>query len=132
MSQEKVEIVKRVLEAQLRGDIDGMLENMTDDVVIDASRRVLDPIVLEGHEGFKSFIAFLREAWANQRLEPEEFIEVGDQVVIPVRVVSTGRGSGMTIQARAAWVNTFRGDKIARLTVFQSRAEALEAVGLTK
>jgi ketosteroid isomerase-like protein len=132
MSQENVEIVRRLLAAAERGDVEGMLENMTDDVVVDASRRVLDPIVLEGHDGFKKFMAFLREAWANQRLEPEEFIEAGNQVVIPVRVVSTGRTSGVTIDARAAWVNTFRGDKIARLTVYQSRAEALEAVGLSE
>jgi ketosteroid isomerase-like protein len=130
MSEENVEIVRRVLEAQ--GDIDAMLKHMTDDVVVDASRRVLDPIVLEGHDGFRQFMAFLREAWANQRLEPEEFIEAGNQVVIPVKIASTGRGSGMTIQARAAWVTTFRGSKIARMTVYQSRAEALEALGLSE
>jgi len=130
MSQENVEVVQRVLEARARGDIDSMLKDMTDDVVIDASRRVLDPIVLKGHDGFRKFMAFLREAWANQRLEPEELIESGGDVVIPVKLVSTGRGSGATVHARAAWVATFRGDQIARLTVYQTRAEALEGVGL--
>src|SRR5688572_14566396 len=116
MSQENVKVVQRNLEAQARGDIAAMLEDMTDDVVIDASRRVLDPIVLEGHEGFKKFMAFLLEAWANQRLEPEAFIDAADKVVVPVRLVSTGRGSGLTVHARAAWVATFREGKIARLT----------------
>ena len=109
-----------------------MLNDMTDDIVIDASRRVLDPIVLEGHDGFRTFIAFLREAWVNQRLELEEHIESGNNVVTPVKLVSTGRGSGVTVHARAAWVATFRGDQIARLTVYQTRAEALEAVGLSE
>ena len=107
-----------------------MLEGMAEDVVVDASRRVLDPFVAEGHEGFKRFVAVLDEAWAHQRLEPEEFIEAGDDVVVPVRLVSTGRGSGVVVNARAAWVVTFRRDKIARLCVYQTRAEALEAVGL--
>src|SRR5436309_1487255 len=84
MSQENVEIVQRVLKAQARGDIDAMLENMTDDVVVDASRRMLDPVLAEGHDGFRRFMALLREAWANQRLEPEEFIEAGDNVVVPI------------------------------------------------
>jgi ketosteroid isomerase-like protein len=128
MSQENVEIVRRHLEAQARGDIAAMLKLMTEDVVIDASRRVLDPIVLEGHDGFTRFMAFLREAWADQRLEPEKFVDAGDDVVVPVRLVSTGRGSGVTVQARAAWVATLREGKIARLTVYQSLAEALEAV----
>jgi ketosteroid isomerase-like protein len=132
MSQERFEVMRRVIEAQARGDIDAMLANMTDDVVVDASRRILDPVLLEGHDGFRRFVAFLRDAWANQRLEPEEFITAGDDVVVPVRLVSTGRGSGMTVHARAAWVVTFRGDKIARLTVYQTRAEALEAAGLSE
>ena len=132
MSQENVEIAHRVLDAQARGDIEAMLEDMTDDVVVDASRRVLDPIVLEGHDGFRRFMAFLREAWSNQHLEPEDLIDAGENVVIPVKLVSTGRSSGLTVHARAAWVATLRGDQIARLTVYQSRAEALEAVGLSE
>jgi ketosteroid isomerase-like protein len=131
MSQERFDLIRRVGEARERGDVDAMLEVMAEDVVVDASRRVLDPFVAEGHEGFRRFITVLDEAWANQRLEPEEFIEAGDDVVVPLRLVSTGRGSGVVVNARAAWVVTFRDDKIAGLCVYQTRAEALEAVGLS-
>ena len=131
MSQERFDLIHRLNEARDRGDVDSMLEALTEDVVVDASRRVLDPFVAEGHAGFRRFIAVLDEAWVNQRLEPEEFIEAGDDVVVvPVRLVSTGRGSGVVVNARAAWAVTFRDDKIARLCVYQTRAEALEAVGL--
>jgi ketosteroid isomerase-like protein len=131
MSDQRFELIRRALEARDEGDVDAMLESMTDDVVVDASRRVLDPVVAEGHDGFRRFIAFLDEAWANQRIEPEEFIDAGDDVVVPVRLTSRGRGSGVIVNARAAWVVTFRGDKVARLSVYQTRAEALQAVGLS-
>jgi ketosteroid isomerase-like protein len=130
MSQQRFDLIRRVNEARDRGDVDAMLEAMADDVVVDASRRVLDPFVAEGHEGFRRFIAVLDEAWANQRLEPEEMIEAGNDVVVAVRLISTGLRSGMVVTARAAWVVTFRGDKIARVCVYQTRAESLEAVGL--
>jgi ketosteroid isomerase-like protein len=130
MPQQRSDLIRRALEARERGDVDTMLEPLTEDVVVDASRRVLDPFVAEGHDGFRKFISFLDEAWANQRVEPEELIEVGDELVIPIRLVNKGRGSGVVVHARAAWVVTFRDDKIARLTVYQTRAEALEAVGL--
>jgi ketosteroid isomerase-like protein len=130
MSRDPSDLVRPFFEAGDRGDVEAMLETMTDDVVVDASRRVLDPVVAEGRDGFRKFMAFLSEAWANQRIEPEELMEAGDDLVIPIRLISKGRGSGVVVQARAAWVVSFREDKIARLTVYQTRAEALEAVGL--
>jgi ketosteroid isomerase-like protein len=73
----------------------------------------------------------LAETWSDVRTEPEDFIDAGDSVVVPVRVVNTGRSSGLSVKARAAWVAQLREGKVARMTVYQSRVEALEAVGLS-
>ena len=78
----------------------------------------------------RSYASFLAETWLSQRAEPEEFIEAGDRVVVVLRLVSTGRSSGGTLEASSAWVATFRENKIARLCAYQTRAEALAAVGL--
>jgi ketosteroid isomerase-like protein len=45
---------------------------------------------------------------------------------------NTGRSTGLTMAARAAWVIQFRDGKVARMTVYQSRSEALEAAGLSR
>lgn len=47
-----------------------------------------------------------------------------------IRIVSTGRSSGIGVVGRAAWVWELREGLAVRATVYQSKAEALEAVGL--
>jgi ketosteroid isomerase-like protein len=99
------------------------------EIVWDVSRRLIDPDVFHGHEGVREFLRRQGEVWSHQRIEPEEFIAIGeDVVVVPIRFVSTGRGSGIDILAGAAWVWEIRDGLAVRATVYQSKGEALEAV----
>jgi ketosteroid isomerase-like protein len=130
VSQDRLDLLRSVFRAIEPEDVETILDGVTDDIVIDASRRILDPCEYVGHDGVRSYMMFRAQAWRSQRVETKEFIEAGDSVVIPVQLVSTGRSSGVTVEARAAWVATFRDDKIARMCVYQTRADALAAVGL--
>ena len=132
MSQENVEVAKRALAARNSGDVDALLALMTDDIVIDASRRIIDPVTATGHDAARRFAAMLDEVWADQRQEAEEWIDAGDAVVVPTRLINIGRASGVAVEARSAWVIYIRDGKISRLVVYQSRAEALKAVGLSE
>ena len=63
----------------------------------------------------------------------EETIDVDDEtVVIATDVHARGRGSGVLVRARGAGVWVVRDEKVARAKLFQSRAAALEAVGLSE
>ena len=101
------------------------------DVVYDVSRRVFDPEIYRGHEGVREFTRLMREQWETIRVEPQDFIVTGDDVVVvPVRLVGVGKQSRAETTANAAHLWTFRGGKVIRQTTFQTRAEALEAAGL--
>lgn len=103
------------------------------EVVYDVSRRVFDPGVYRGHEGVREFARLMREQWETMRIEPQEFIVAGDDVVVvPVRLVGVGRQSGAETTANAAHVWTLRDGKVIRQTTFQTRAEALKAAGLSE
>lgn len=130
MSQANVELVKRLFAAVGRGDVEAVIAGAAPDGVIDASRRILGGGVYIGHRGMREYFAMLAEAWSDVRTEPEDFIDAGESVVVPVRVVNTGRSSGLAVEARAAWVAEIRKGEVARMTVYQSRADALEAVGV--
>jgi ketosteroid isomerase-like protein len=63
------------------------------------------------------------------RWEPEEFIEAGGQLVTPITVYNRGR-DGIEVRTRVAWLWAFRDRRVARITFFQNRSEALGAAGL--
>src|SRR5512144_1609247 len=66
MSEENVEVVKRSVEAQWRGDIDAFLEELGDDAELDFS-RARGPYrgVHRGHEGARELFAGFREAFSS-------------------------------------------------------------------
>jgi len=131
MSQENVEIVRRGYEHYNRtGEPDYSVFDA--EVVYDVSRRTFDPAVYHGHDGVREFVGLIREQWATMRLEPQDFVDVGDKVVVSVRLVGVGKESGVETEANTAHVWTFRGGKIVRQTTFQTMAEALEAAGLSE
>ena len=131
MSEENVEIVRRGYEHYNRtGEPDYSL--LDPEVVYDVSRRTFDPRVYHGHEGVREFASLIREQWATMRLEPEEVRAAGDDVVVSVRLVGVGKGSGVETTAHAAHLWTFREGKVVRQTTFQTMAEALEAAGLSE
>jgi len=65
-------------------------------------------------------------------MEPEEFFEADDRIVVFVRTPARGKGSGVEVEFRPAHVWTMRLGKAVRLEVFPDRAKALEAVGLSE
>jgi ketosteroid isomerase-like protein len=99
------------------------------DMVIDITSNVFNPGTFEGFEGFLRFMDQVGEAWAEFRLEPEEVFEQGDVVVVLVRAVATGHGSGVEIDAPSAVVCEMRDGRIASIRVEPDRKAALRVIG---
>ena len=59
-------------------------------------------------------------------------IDAGEQVVSVQRITGRARGSGVETELRYAVVNTVRNGKLVRGREYWTRAEALEAVGLSE
>jgi len=99
------------------------------DMVIDITSNVFNPGTFEGFEGFLRFMDQVAEAWAEFRLEPEEVFEQGDVVVVLVRAVATGHGSGVEIDAPSAVVCEMRDGRIAVIRIEPDREAALRVIG---
>src|SRR5215208_4465059 len=134
MSQENVEVVQRVyalLADVVRGQLDDVVFELTDpNIVWDVSRRTFDPGVFHGHQRLRDLAERLAAVWESGSVEPAEFIATGDEVVVPVRLHFVSRSQGNAVTATGAHVWTLREGKIIRHCAFQTKAEALEAVGL--
>jgi ketosteroid isomerase-like protein len=129
MSQENVEIVRNALDAFNRGDWDAALKDATPDFELDFSRAIGPQHGVFRLDQIRGFWDEFLEPWKSLRIEADEFIEAGEDVVVPVTGYMRGR-DGIEVTARRTWVYTFREGAIVRLSQFQERQEALEAAGL--
>ena len=132
MSRENVEVVRKAFEAILAGDRDRALSYADPAMVVDATRRVFNPTMYRGTEGLRQMLADMDDVWENLRPEPGELVDAGDRVVVVGRMVGKGRGSGVEVERDFAGVWTVRDGRIVRWVICTDRAEALEAVGLSK
>jgi ketosteroid isomerase-like protein len=74
--------------------------------------------------------AWLSE-WEHWRAEAEEYLEIGDYVVVLAVYRGRGRGSGVEIDQEGAHVFKLRDGKVVRLEIFASRERALASVPRT-
>jgi ketosteroid isomerase-like protein len=130
MSQENVEAVQRAFEAFNRGDIQGFLAITDEDVVQDWSRAVgPERGVFRGREQVERFVRSWWEAFEESTVIVDELIDAGDQVVCAFHGRQRGRGSGAVVAGRGSvLVWAFRDGRVASVTLYQERAEALAAV----
>ena len=70
------------------------------------------------------------EAWEERRLEAEEFIDAGDDVVVLLHEYRRGRGSGVELEIDPAVVVAVSGGRVVRIQGYMDRRAALEAAGL--
>ena len=131
MSQENVEIIQAVIDAWNRGDWDATLNDAAPSFELDFSRSVGPGRGIYSLDQMGEYFREFTKAWESLRLEADEFIEVGEHVVMPNTLHAQGR-DGIEVQARAAWVWTIRDGSITRLCFYQERREALEAAGLSE
>jgi ketosteroid isomerase-like protein len=71
-------------------------------------------------------------AWEVRRLDPEEFIDAGDSVVVLIHEYRRGRGSGIEVEAETAMVFKVRKRRVVRMQGYMDRGRALRAVGLSE
>jgi ketosteroid isomerase-like protein len=132
MSQENVEIVRRVYAEWEQGKFGGALALFDPDIVFesfmpDSSERV----IFHGPEGVEVFMREFLPQWQDYRLIGDEFRKVGsDQVFVTGHQSATGRQSGVAVESPMFSVWTFRDGKVVRLIVEFDRKKALEAAGL--
>ena len=134
MSQENVEIVRRVYDASLRSDWNSMSELLDPDFEFRGTVGGLEEgRIAHGAQQFREI--FEKEdldAWDERRFEPEDFIDAGDCVVVLQREYRRGRGSGVELETETAVVFEVRDGRVVRIQGYMDRAEALEAVGLSE
>jgi ketosteroid isomerase-like protein len=130
MASENVERTKRAFDAFTRGDLETAFE------FIDPSFEVDDRVVPEasptkrGPDALVENAGQVYEAFGEIRWEPREIVDLGDRVLVRVRVTARGKHTALPIDDDVGHVYTLKGDKAVKLVIYRTWDEARAAAGL--
>jgi uncharacterized protein len=130
MSKENVEVVRRGY-AELSRTGEFSWELVDPEVEVHDLPLTPDSGAYYGHAGLREAMRNVELAFEDVRFEAEDFLDAGDDVVVLVRMIGRGKGSGVEVDARIAHVWTLREGKGVRVRVLD-RDDALEAAGLSE
>ena len=132
MSQENVEIVRRIIEGWNGGDVESVLREYAHP---DCEATFLAGPQAGTHRGRDEILAATSDvtagfdAWIS---EPLEFFESEDQVVVIVRNRLRPKGTDAEFEFRNGHIWTIRDGMILSLVGYPTPDEALEAAGLSE
>jgi ketosteroid isomerase-like protein len=132
MSQENVEIARRMMQCVNSEDDEGLAALMSSDVECFPSRDQPEPS-FRGREAFLRYALSWTEAFDYYAVEGCEYTDLGEYVLVVGRTVARGRGSGAVTSTEGdAWLLRFRDGSAVEYREYATKAEALEAVGLSE
>jgi ketosteroid isomerase-like protein len=131
VSAANVEIVRRVIGAFNRRDVDGIVACVNADLEwFPAMPVTVGEAALRGRDGIESYLREVGDAWEEYRVNLEDLREPGEDRVLALgRVVGRGAGSGGVVDAELGQIFDFRDGAISRVRTYLDHAEALRAAG---
>jgi ketosteroid isomerase-like protein len=125
-------VVERMFAAFAERDFDGLVELMDPDVdfLPVTANLTTGGVPYRGHDGVARYFDDVARVWPELRLFPDDYRDGQPDGCILVLGRVVARGGGMILDRPTGWVFQMREGKIARLRVYGSHGEALEAAGL--
>ena len=129
MSETNADVVRRMFAAFADRDLDGMLAAIAPEVEFlpVTANLTTGGVPYRGHAGIAQYMEDVAKVWPVLRIEPQEYREDGDDVVVLGRVVA--RGGGMILDRPTGWLIKMRDGRIVWMRVYGTPEEALEAAG---
>jgi ketosteroid isomerase-like protein len=136
MSQENVERLREMFALVngegVRAATDAFGHLLAPDFALAEAGDLPDPETYSGREAFIANLAKLEESFDELRMEPVEIVDRGERIVVVVALRGRGRGGEVPVEMTFAQLWTLRDGKAVSLRDFATKAEALEAVGLSE
>ena len=133
MSQENVEVVKEAFAAFNRGDFETAVSAFDPEAEWIPYLGALEGSVFRGRAAILKMWNDIDDNLGGAfRVQLDELVDCGDQIVGVIEARGIGTGSGVEVRQRWAQLAALREGLIIRVEPFATRAEALEAVGLSE
>jgi ketosteroid isomerase-like protein len=131
MSEENVEIVRRMVEA-FNDPSTASLDFFDADVVFEEPPEQPAPRVARGREAFLEMFTQFEKTWENHRSNPEEIRVIDDDRVLMLSIEHFRGRDGIEVDQPCGTIYTLRDGKVVRMQSFWERKNALEAAGLSE
>ena len=143
MSEQYLEVLRRLYDAFHRRDMPAMLEIFDPEVEVSAPEgfqyaatmmRLLGPrfvVLLETYHGHDEVRRLYEAMWAISArftVDPKEFVQRGNQVFVPVVLRAQTAEGGIEGEAEGAHLWTLAGERVKSLRVYSDRRRALAAI----
>jgi ketosteroid isomerase-like protein len=130
VSSENVDVVRRIYEADERGDTAAALDLLDPEIEVQYRGQLIDKAATyHGHAGVRQLMESIRENFDEFHVEVEECIDHDEHVVVALHQRATGKASGAPVDIRIGQVWTLRNGRAVRWRIYRSKDEALAAVG---
>ena len=130
MPRAEVRFLRDGYEALQRGDVETFTELSSERLHPHFEfHLVWDGRVLRGLEGTLEWLSDTRDTWDDYSQEIVEIADLGDDVLVVLRLSARGGESGVPVAQEMAVLWTFEGGKAVLARSFTSKDEALEAAG---
>ena len=130
VSQKNMEVARRTLESFNSGGVEAALPFFDPEVEWIAPPEWLERHVYEGHAGIREIASAWSQNFDAYRLEAQEYIEAGDDVVVLIYQRGRIKGSSDPIEQPIGYVWSVRDGKTVRVRVHFSWEEALRDAGI--
>ena len=132
MSQENVDVVRAAYDAFNRRDLDALWPLLDPECEVDLANSMgFDRSKYSGREGVLKFFESYWDSFDSITIEVEECIEGRDAVVVVIRAIGRGLGSGVEVDARGPHAWSFRGGRVVSVGLHEHLEDALDVAGLS-
>ena len=127
MSRENVELARRAFDAFNRRDFAAYFELFHPELTYRNREEEPDVRLYQGLEDFKGYIESWLETFRDLLLEPQDFIDLGDEVIAVAELRGQGGSAGPEVQGSYVFLLGFRDGLIVQGREYATREEALAA-----
>jgi ketosteroid isomerase-like protein len=129
VARSDLEVAKEATERFGRGDVEELLPLIHPEFEATTPQGLAaEPDTYRGHEGIRRYFASFYEAMDKVWLEAEDYREVGGRVVVPGKLWTRGRSTGLETNIAAVFVWTVKDEQVIRAEIFATEEEALAAL----
>jgi ketosteroid isomerase-like protein len=131
LSQDNVEIVRQAMSAA-PADPEALFSILDEQVEWDYVGAFPEVVTYRGPDAVRGFFREWSGAFDDFGFEAEEVLGAGDSVLVLLHQWGHGKETGAGVENRTWQVFTLRGGKVVHCRGYETKAEALEAGGISE